>query len=238
MLALLYDVHGNLPALDAVLADARARGATRWLVGGDAAPFGGWPVEVLERLDALDAVWIRGNTERWLADRSDLPQDAPMHAAVLACRAALGDARADALAALPESASLPGGGRAWHGSPVSDMRSFLPRPADADADAELLAGAEEPLLAFGHTHLQFRREAPRPGGAGTIELLNPGSVGMPLDGDRRAAYALLGDSGAADLRRVGYDWAAARDRVRAVADGAPWGALVGARIEQARFDVG
>lgn len=236
MLALLYDVHGNLPALEAVLADARARGATRWLVGGDAAPFGGWPVEVLERLDALGAVWIRGNTERWLVDRSDLPQDAPMHAAALACRAAIGDARADALAALPESAPLPGGGRAWHGSPVSDMRSFLPEPADEDA--ELLAGVQEPRLSFGHTHLQFRREALRPDGGPTIELLNPGSVGMPLDGDRRAAYAVLGDDGAVDLRRLDYDWAAARDRVLAVADGAPWGALVAARIEQARFDVG
>lgn len=235
MLALLYDVHGNLPALDAVLADTRGRSATRWLVGGDAAPFGGWPADVLERLDALGAVWIRGNTERWLADRSDLPPDAPMHAAVLACRAAVGDARADALAALPESAQLPGGGRAWHGSPVSDMRSFLPEPADQDA--ELLAGAGEPLLAFGHTHVQFRREAPRPDGTGTIELLNPGSVGMPLDGDRRAAYALLDDDGAIDLRRLDYDWAAARDRVLGVADGAPWGPLVAARIEQARFDV-
>jgi hypothetical protein len=235
MLALLYDVHGNLPALDAVLADARARGATRWLVGGDAAPFGGWPGEVLDRLDALDAVWIRGNTERWLADRSDLPPDQPMHAAALACRAAVGDARADALAALPESAPLPGGGRAWHASPASDMRSFLPEPAEGDA--ELLAGVQEPLLAFGHTHVQFRRQAARPGGVGTLELLNPGSVGMPLDGDRRAAYALLGDEGAIDLRRIDYDWAAARDRVTAVADGAPWGALVAARIEQARFDV-
>jgi hypothetical protein len=236
VLALLYDVHGNLPALEAVVADARERGGTRWLVGGDAVPFGGWPHAVLERLDALDAVWIRGNTERWLADRSDLPPDAPMHAAVLACRAAIGDARSDALAALPASAPLPGGGRAWHGSPVSDMRSFLPEPADEDA--ELLAGAGEPLLSFGHTHLQFRRRAPRPGGGGTIELVNPGSVGMPLDGDRRAAYALMGDDGAIELRRLEYDWATARDRVLAVAGGAPWGALVAARLEQARFDVG
>ena len=93
MLALVYDIHGNLPALEAVLDDARARGADAWLLGGDVAAFGAWPAETVARLRELDgATWIRGNTERWLADRSDLPADQPMHAAALACRAALGDA--------------------------------------------------------------------------------------------------------------------------------------------------
>src|SRR3954463_9543558 len=67
MLALLYDIHGNLPALEAVLADLDGRAVDRYLIGGDMAPFGAWPAETVARLHALDdAVWIRGNTERWL----------------------------------------------------------------------------------------------------------------------------------------------------------------------------
>jgi hypothetical protein len=157
-----------------------------------------------------------------------------MHAAILACREALGDQRSDELAALPESAALPhGSGRAWHASPVSDMRSFLPDPGPDEA--ELLDGVDERRLVFGHTHLQFRREARN--GAAAVELVNPGSIGVPLDGDRRAAYALMTDDGAVELRRVAYPWEAARDRVLEVAGGAPWGAIMAARVEQARFDV-
>jgi diadenosine tetraphosphatase ApaH/serine/threonine PP2A family protein phosphatase len=153
-----------------------------------------------------------------------------MRAAVLACRAALGEARADALAGLPASASLPatsGGGTAWHASPVSDLRSFLPEPADDEG--ELLAGVHDPRLVFGHTHLPFRRMA-----AGGVELVNPGSVGLPFDGDRRAAYALLGDDGAVEHRRVAYDWEAAREAVLAAADGAPWGDIIARRLAAAR----
>jgi hypothetical protein len=62
VLALLYDVHGNLPALEAVIADAEAAGADGWILGGDYALFGGWPAETVARLRELDrACWIRGN---------------------------------------------------------------------------------------------------------------------------------------------------------------------------------
>ena len=68
MLALLFDIHGNLPALEAVLDDARAAGAKRYLLGGDYAVFGGWPAETVARLRELpDATWIRGNVDRWAA---------------------------------------------------------------------------------------------------------------------------------------------------------------------------
>src|SRR5207244_8196499 len=66
MLALLYDIHGNLPALDAVLQDAEAAGAAEYLLGGDYGAWGPHPLECLERLRALPrATWIRGNGERW-----------------------------------------------------------------------------------------------------------------------------------------------------------------------------
>lgn len=78
------------------------------------------------------------------------------------------------------------------------MKSFLPEPGD-DED-ELVAGVSERRVVFGHTHLQFRRRS-----QGGIELINPGSVGLPLDGDHRAAYALVHEGGELEHRRVAYD---------------------------------
>ena len=69
MLALLYDIHGNLPALDAVLEDCPA---DRFLLGGDYTAFGAWPRETVARLRELDAEWIRGNVDRWLVDDSEV----------------------------------------------------------------------------------------------------------------------------------------------------------------------
>ena len=92
MLACLYDVHGNLPALEAVLDDARARGATRWVLGGDYALFGGWPAETVAMLRELEnAVWIRGNGERWTAEPDSAPPWVVQEGAIASARAALGD---------------------------------------------------------------------------------------------------------------------------------------------------
>src|SRR4051794_19888736 len=169
MVGLLYDVHGNLPALEAVLADARELGVRRWVVGGDVALFGAWPAETVARLRELaDAAWLRGNTDRWLAEP---PEEDWVPG--IAAREALGDAAADELAALPFDVRE-GDTLYVHASTVSDMRSFLPAPGD-DED-ELLGDVPDGVrtLVFGHTHLPFRREA------GGVVLINPGSVGMPL----------------------------------------------------------
>jgi diadenosine tetraphosphatase ApaH/serine/threonine PP2A family protein phosphatase len=226
MLALLYDVHGNLPALEAVLDDAAAQGAERFLLGGDYALFGAWPVETVERLRALDAEWIRGNGERWCAD----PESTPDHArpAVDACRDLLGERVTSELGALQEM--LGGDGVLFcHGSPVSDVESFWPEPAADEGD--LVGDASERRLVFGHTHLPFARTGPR-----GIELVNPGSVGMPFDGDQRAAYALVHDDGRVEHRRVPYvpEWVAAELRRRFP----DFGETLARRIELARFDVG
>jgi predicted phosphodiesterase len=225
MQALLYDVHGNLPALEAVLADAEADG---YVLGGDYALFGGWPREVVERLRGLpDALWIRGNGERWADTPGDAPDDPVVQGAIAAVREALGAQLVADLAALPAAAE-----RArtliCHGSPASDVRSFLPEPAGDEA--ELLAGVSAQRLIFGHTHLPFARTA------NGIELVNPGSVGMPFDGDPRAAYALIHDDGTLEHRRVAYDHAASARRVRDL--GGEWAETVARRIEQARMDAG
>jgi diadenosine tetraphosphatase ApaH/serine/threonine PP2A family protein phosphatase len=224
VLALLYDVHGSLPALDAVLADAEAQGAKRFLLGGDYALFGAWPVETVQRLRGLEADWIRGNGERWTAEPDAAPE--AVQGAIARCRELMGDGLVTELAALPESLERDGT-LYCHGSPVSDVKSFLPEPFEGEE--ELLGGVRKGRLVFGHTHLAFKRQL------GEVELVNPGSVGMPFDGDHRAAYALVAPEGEIEHRRVAYDYAATAAAVRGRLGEA--GEIPARRIEQARFDV-
>jgi diadenosine tetraphosphatase ApaH/serine/threonine PP2A family protein phosphatase len=228
VLALVYDVHGNLPALEAVIADAEAAGVEGWVLGGDYALFGGWPAETVERLRSLErASWIRGNGERWTADPDAAPENPVVPGAIVAARAALGEATVDDLASLPFSLPLEGT-LVCHGSPLSDVRSF--DPGDGGEDQELLDGTEARRVVFGHTHLPFARRSSE-----GVELVNPGSVGMPFDGDPRAAYALLAGDGRIEHRRVEYDHRAAADRVRGI--GEVWSEVVARRIERATMDV-
>ena len=224
MFACLYDVHGNLAALEAVVADARAAGAGGWILGGDYVLMGPQPAQVFERLRELEgpALWIRGNTDRWLAEP---PEDEDLRGAIDWTCGELGDVAARVLAALPPAALYGEDTRVCHASPPSDMESFLPEPADSDA--ALLNGVEEARVLFGHTHLQFRRMHE------SVELVNPGSVGVPLDGDPRAAYALIGDDGAIDLRRVAYDNEAVARELEAIA--APWSSAAAERVRRARW---
>jgi predicted phosphodiesterase len=195
VLALLYDIHGNLVALEEVLEDAEAAGADAYLLGGDFGSWSPWPRETIERLRGLpNTTWIRGNGERWLREP---PVDRP-----------------EVMAALQERDSGLGTDEGWlyslqpkfeqdgvlyvHGSPLSDVESFPSEPGDDDE--RMLNGVRDRIVVFGHSHLQFRR----PGPNGTT-LLNPGSAGMPLDGDVRAAYALRSDDGEFAFRRVEYD---------------------------------
>ena len=178
-----------------MLADARRVGAEEFVFGGDYALFGAFPSEAVARLRDLDGTWIRGNTDRWLADASDAPVNELIERALADCREALGEAAWD-LAALPATA-LVEGALVCHASPRSDMESFAPEAGEADA--VLLDDDDPDLIFFGHTHLQFRRSA------GPRTLVNPGSVGLPFDRDRRAAYALWRCGDDLELRRVEYD---------------------------------
>jgi predicted phosphodiesterase len=229
VLGVLYDIHGNLAALEAVLRDAQGQGCDSVLLGGDYALFGPQPRETVERLDTLGAEWIRGNGERWTANPLNAPGDDVVQGAVAASRAELGDELLARLADLPEQ-TVRDGVRYCHASPVSDVRSFLPEPGDDEE--ELLEGIEERRLVFGHTHLPFRREA-----RGGIELVNPGSVGMPFDGDTRAAYAVVRDDGVLEHRRVEYDSPQAAARLVRERFGDAWAETVALRIERASFAV-
>jgi diadenosine tetraphosphatase ApaH/serine/threonine PP2A family protein phosphatase len=220
VLAVLYDIHGNLVALDEVLRDAEAAGAGAYLLGGDFASWSPWPKETIERLRGLpNTTWVRGNGERWLREP---PADRP-----------------EVMQALSEQDSGLGTDEGWlyslqahfeqddvlyvHGSPISDVESFAPQ-ARAD-DERLLGGVRDKTVVFGHSHLQFRR----PGPNGTT-LINPGSAGMPLDGDVRAAYALRHDDGEFEFRRVEYDIERAAEGWERV--GGTFGELAAQRIRR------
>jgi len=195
VLAVLYDIHGNLVALDEVLKDADAAGADAYLLGGDFASFSPWPLETVQRLVALpQTTWIRGNGERWLREP---PADRPDVAAELAAHDSGLGTNEGWLYSLQAQVELDGV-LYVHGSPLSDVESFRAEPGEDDE--RMLNGVHDKTIVFGHSHLQFKR----PGPNGTT-LINPGSAGMPLDGDVRAAYALRHDDGRFEFRRVAYD---------------------------------
>jgi diadenosine tetraphosphatase ApaH/serine/threonine PP2A family protein phosphatase len=194
VLAILYDIHGNTAALDAVLAATDAAGADRYLLGGDYGTPSPAPIETLERLRTLpNAVWIRGNGERWLREP---PLERPEVMEVYEhLSSGVPDDEVEWLYSLPERAELDGI-LYVHGSPLSDVDSFAPEPQEGEE--RLLAGVRERTIVFGHSHQQFRRPGPD-----DTDLVNPGSVGMPLDGDVRAAWATW--DGDFSFRRTEYD---------------------------------
>jgi len=222
-IALLYDIHGNLAALEAVLADAERAGATSYLLGGDYAAFGPWPRETAELLESVTAVArIRGNVERWLCEEPEAPASAQafLTTALTAARDSLGPALVARLYELPERAEL-NGILVCHGSPLSDIESFAPEAQPGEE--RMLAGESQRTILFGHSHQQFERR----GANGTL-LVNPGSVGAPLDGDPRAAWALF-DKGRIGFRRTAYDIERAAAQMRSYGD---WAEPIVHRIEQ------
>jgi putative phosphoesterase len=201
--AALADVHGNLPALEAVLADVAREGVDLVVSCGDLAA-GPMPAECVDRLVALgDRVrWVRGN-----ADREAVPQAAEDVSAFAAAR--LGERRRRLLAEAPTAVELelPGLGRVCfcHGSPRSD-EEILTKVSPAERVAAALAGTEARLVVGGHTHVQFDREV------SGRRLVNAGSVGMPYEGRRGAFWALLGPD--VELRWTTYEVEAAVAAIR------------------------
>jgi predicted phosphodiesterase len=218
VLGILYDIHGNLPALERVLEEAAQLDVDRWLLGGDYGTPSPWPEETLARLHELpNATWIRGNGERWLRepplDRPEVMQTYDLF------QGSFSDELVDELFSLPAQAELDGI-LYVHGSPLSDVDSFPAQPSEDDE--RMLVGVRERTVVFGHSHLQFRR----PGPNGT-DLVNPGSVGMPLDGDARGAWATW--DGDFEFRRTAYDVARAAAGYRSM--GGDFGEFAARRIE-------
>ena len=200
-LAALYDVHGNVAALEAVLVEVRAE-ADLVVFGGDLA-WGPFPRETVElaRDPGLPALYVRGNADREVAD----PPPGSDWVAELTrwCHAQLDDRHRAFLLEQSESvtAAVEGLGDVLfcHGSPRSDEESLTVLTPDARL-ADALAGVAAPVVVCGHTHMQFDRSA------GGTRVVNAGSVGMPYEGVPGAYWALLTDTVA--LRRTEYDYEA------------------------------
>ena len=200
----LSDVHGNVYALEAVLRDVRGLGCDALVVAGDLAAHGPAPAETVDLLAGLDALIIRGNTDRYLAEgegSSPRGRDPALAASLRWTRELLGEERLRFLGRLPTSASVDGC-LVVHASPGDDERGIWPDTPDEEVQAHSWQGT----LLCGHTHHPFHRDVP--GG----QVVNAGSVGWPLDGDRRPSYAVLerGPGGhelpwRVSLRRVDYD---------------------------------
>ena len=194
--AALYDVHGNLPALDAVLPHVDADVI---VVGGDVAA-GPWPAETLERLRGLgDRVrFIRGNADRELAD-PDPDGQAPPEVLDFV-RERLSDEQLRFLGDLPLTITIDVHGLGevlfCHATPRSDDE-LLTRISPDSRWALALAGVRENVVVCGHTHVQFERRV------GDISLVNSGSVGMPYEHAPGAYWTELGPTVA--LRRTEYE---------------------------------
>ena len=217
--AALFDIHGNVDALEAVLAAAAVAGCDRLLLGGDYAYLGPAPAEVVDVLLAYpgEVIAIRGNTDRMIANGDD----------AVACWAGerLGDERVAWLRELPEQvAVVEHGALLVHATPRSDEERLLPDTDLGRADA-MLAGVVAKTVLCGHVHLQYRRVV------GAVEVVNPGSTGLPLDGETTAAWAIV-DDGVVSLQRTEYDLERTLARL-AAAPLHPAGALVRRRLRTA-----
>lgn len=203
--ALLSDVHANLVALEAVLAETRTADAV-WVMG-DTVGYGPEPSDVLAALIARGARLVAGNHDRAVAtgDGLELFNPAARAAATLHRNWLNGEER-DRLAALPLTFAE-ADFTVCHGSPRDPLWEYVFDPGTA---AAALRSAPTRHGCNGHTHVPAVFEIP-----GGRKLINPGSVGQPRDGDPRAAYAWLDTASATvELCRVGYDIARTQDRMR------------------------
>lgn len=214
--AVLADVHGNLPALQAVLADVAREQVDAIVLAGDLAA-GPWPRETLDRLLGLPGrtLALRGNADREVADAdvrplSDAPHGGPPRAVTAWVADQLTAPQHAWLAALPQTVRLEVAGLGpvlvCHGSPRSDDEILTAVTPDARL-RDVLAGVDAALVICGHTHHQFDRVVDG------IRLVNAGSVGMPYQGRPGAYWALLGPDVA--LRRTDYDVAVTAAAIRA-----------------------
>lgn len=221
-IAIFSDVHGNLTALEAVLADIDPESVDAMVCLGDLAFKGPQPAECIRRIRELGIPCIHGNTDVFLlmaAGRKpkrplpggfSLPD--PLPPAIAWPLQHLTDADLDYLAGLPFSHRLEADGQSVlfvHASPQDAATGIVPtmRP---DEIRPLLRGEQADWIIAGHVHQPY---AFRFGGRW---LANPGAVGFSLDGDGRAAYAVLDtERSRFELRRVAYDVDAAVAAARA-----------------------
>jgi putative phosphoesterase len=204
--AVLSDIHGNLPALEAVLADVEQEEVEEVVVAGDTVS-GPWPAEVFDLLNEHDALHVRGNVDRLVLEDGE--------GAIGAWSKAQLGRRRGVVASWPLTVGLEveGLGRVivCHATPTSDEPIYTRITPEDDLSATL-GPIDVDVVVSGHTHVQYDRTL-----SSGLRIVNPGSVGMPYEGVPGAFWALLGPD--VDLRRSEYDVKAAVAGMRAT--GAP-----------------
>jgi putative phosphoesterase len=199
--AVLSDIHANLPALEAVLADVEREEVAALVVAGDTVS-GPWPAEVFDRLRAHGALHARGNVDRLALEGGE--------GAIGAWSSSrLGRRRRDVAAwPLTVEVLVEGLGRVLvcHSTPTSDEPIYT-RITPEQALGEILGPVDADVLVCGHTHVQYDRML-----STGLRIVNPGSVGLPYEGAQGAFWALLGPDVA--LRRSEYDVEAAAAAMR------------------------
>ena len=211
-IAALYDIHGNLPALNAVLADVARHGADRIVIGGDVVP-GPMPHETLARLRSLESPveFIIGNGELDVlaeAEGKNSGVPAPYRDGIRWNAAQLQlDDRAF-LAKWPATVQIPIAGLGkvlfCHATP-NNPREVFTRVTPSESALSLIGNLDVDVVVCGHTHMQFDRCI------GHLRVVNAGSVGMPF-GQPGAYWALLGPG--VELRRTLYDVEEAASQIR------------------------
>ncbi|HEX2345376.1 MAG TPA: YfcE family phosphodiesterase [Gaiellaceae bacterium] len=206
--AALSDIHGNLAALEAVLADVEREGVDAIVVAGDSVS-GPWPAEVFDRLEAVGARIVRGNADRLDEVKGFDPDQGAWN------EERLGADRLATVAGWPLTLGLEVDGLGTvlvcHSTPVSDEPIYTQLTPDEEVIATL-GPVEADVLVCGHTHMQYERKL-----SNGLRLVNPGSVGMPYEGRRGAFWGLLGPD--VEFRHTEYDVEKAIDAIRAL--GAP-----------------
>ena len=214
--AALYDIHGNLPALEAVLDEVHAAEVDRIVVGGDVLP-GPMPRETLACLLTLElpVQFIHGNGDRVVlgqmrgAEPTEVPE--PFREPIRWGARQLGPEEEQALASWPLTLRLEIEGLGdvlfCHATPRNDTDIFTRLTAD-ERLLPILRGHDADVVVCGHTHMQFDRTV------GATRVVNAGSVGMPF-GEPGAYWLLLGPD--VELRRTSYDLESAAERIRQTA---------------------
>lgn len=209
--AALADVHGNLPALEAVLEEVGREKHDLIVFCGDVAS-GPMPAETIDLLRSLrDVRFVSGNADRGLVEEFDAKPHANLPGPFADwCAKQIDRGQRDFLASFEKTVLLDGVdgiGRVLfcHASPRNDV-DVMTKETSLDRMSLLLSGVDADLVIGGHTHMQFDRKV------GQLRVVNAGSVGMPY-GEPGAYWAMLGDG--LDLRRTDYDSEAAAARIRA-----------------------
>jgi predicted phosphodiesterase len=206
-IAIVSDIHGNLTALEAIIADLKNASPDLILQGGDIAHGGARPAEVVDRIRELGWPGVCGNTDEMLWAPETLrefaaqnPESKPIFDAVEETRvttcAWLGEERRAWLKSLPRQERR-GPLALVHASPSDLWRAPLPNASDAEL-RNTYGELGAPVVAYGHIHLPFVRELP------SLTIANTGSVSLSYDGDPRASCLILDDT-KAKIRRVEYD---------------------------------